>query len=95
MEHKISILFFSRISKKTKENLVPIYLRIAVDAKHPQTSKCKYAICVPVQVVLLFVLIKDIKCFVHHNFNLSRVKYCQPFPIITFPSITRGAPVIV
>ncbi|MEJ7679140.1 MAG: Arm DNA-binding domain-containing protein [Segetibacter sp.] len=38
MDHKISILFFSRISKKTKENLVPIYLRITVDGKRIEQS---------------------------------------------------------
>ena len=33
MDNKISILFYSRIAKKTKENLVPIYLRITIDGK--------------------------------------------------------------
>ena len=33
MDNKISILFYSRIAKKTKENLIPVYLRITVDGK--------------------------------------------------------------
>lgn len=40
MDHKISILFYSRIASKTKDNLVPIYLRITIDGKRiEQTTK--------------------------------------------------------
>lgn len=38
MDHKISILFFTRISKKTKENLVPVYLRITVGGQRIEQS---------------------------------------------------------
>jgi hypothetical protein len=40
MDHKISILFYSKIASKTKDNLVPIYLRITIDGKRiAQTIK--------------------------------------------------------
>jgi len=33
MEHNISILFYRKMAKKTKENLVPIYMRITVNGE--------------------------------------------------------------
>ena len=38
MDHKISILFYSRIVRKTKDNLFPIYLRITIDGKRIDQS---------------------------------------------------------
>jgi site-specific recombinase XerD len=38
MDNKISILFYSRISLKNKNNLVPIYLRITIDGKRIEQS---------------------------------------------------------
>jgi site-specific recombinase XerD len=38
MDNKISILFYSRISLRNKNNLVPIYLRITVDGKRIEQS---------------------------------------------------------
>ena len=32
MDHKTSILFYSRIASKTKDNLIPIYLRIGTNS---------------------------------------------------------------
>lgn len=38
MSSKISILFYSKIAKKTKEELIPIYLRITIDGKRIEQS---------------------------------------------------------
>ncbi len=38
MDHKISIFFYSKIAKKTKDKLVPIYLRITIDGKRIEQS---------------------------------------------------------
>jgi len=38
MDHKISILFYSRTAKKTKENFVPIYLRSTIDGSRIDQS---------------------------------------------------------
>src|ERR1044072_8184864 len=42
MDHKISILFYSRVSKKAKDNLVPIYLRITVDGKRIEQTTNRF-----------------------------------------------------
>ncbi|GEO11922.1 site-specific integrase [Segetibacter aerophilus] len=40
MDHKISILFYSRIASTNRDNLVPIYLRITIDGQRiEQTTK--------------------------------------------------------
>ena len=38
MDHKISILFYSRIASKTKDNLLPIYLKVTIDGKRIEQS---------------------------------------------------------
>jgi len=42
MEHNISILFYSKISKKAKDNQVPIYLRITVNGKRIEQSTHRF-----------------------------------------------------
>ena len=42
MDHKISILFYSRIASKTKDNLVPIYLRITIDGKRIEQTTSRF-----------------------------------------------------
>lgn len=38
MQHNISVLFYSKISKKGKGNLIPIYLRITINGKRIEQS---------------------------------------------------------
>lgn len=38
MDNKISILFYSKTAKKTKENLIPIYLRLTINGKRIEQS---------------------------------------------------------
>jgi hypothetical protein len=38
MDNKISILFYSRIALRNKNNLAPIYLRITIDGKRIEQS---------------------------------------------------------
>ena len=38
MEHIISILFYRKMSKKTKDNLVPIYMRITINGQRIEQS---------------------------------------------------------
>jgi hypothetical protein len=38
MEHNISILFYARTASKSKENLIPIYLRITINGKRIEQS---------------------------------------------------------
>ncbi|RYE25015.1 MAG: site-specific integrase [Sphingobacteriales bacterium] len=42
METKMSILFYSKNAKRTKENLVPIYLRVTVNGRRFETSTQRY-----------------------------------------------------
>ena len=42
MEHKISILFYSRLSSKSKTNLVPIYLRITINGKRLEQTTNRF-----------------------------------------------------
>lgn len=42
MKHKMSILFYAKSSKSTKNGLVPIYLRITIDGKRIELSTSKF-----------------------------------------------------
>jgi hypothetical protein len=42
MEHRISVLFFARKSKKTSKGLVPIYIRITVNGQRLEHSIQRY-----------------------------------------------------
>ncbi|WP_298738422.1 tyrosine-type recombinase/integrase [uncultured Chitinophaga sp.] len=42
MEHRISILFYIRKSKMTKEKLMPIYIRITVNGQRIEQSILRY-----------------------------------------------------
>src|ERR1035437_699775 len=42
MDHKISILFYSRIASKNNENLVPVYMRITVNGKRYEQSTNRF-----------------------------------------------------
>lgn len=42
MNHKINVLFYSKIAKKTKENLVPIYLRITINGQRIEQTTQRY-----------------------------------------------------
>jgi hypothetical protein len=42
MEHRISVLFYARKSKKTSKGLVPIYIRITVNGKRLEYSIQRY-----------------------------------------------------
>ncbi len=42
MNHKISVLFYSKIAKKTTENLVPIYMRITISGQRIEQSTQRY-----------------------------------------------------
>ena len=42
MKQNSSILFYTRITRKTKDNGVPIYLRITVNGKHIEQSTNRF-----------------------------------------------------
>ena len=42
MDTKISILFYGKISKKTTDNLIPIYLRVTINGMRFETSTQRY-----------------------------------------------------
>lgn len=42
MNHKISVLFYSRIASKNNENLVPIYMRITVNGRRYEQSTNRF-----------------------------------------------------
>src|SRR3954453_11291380 len=42
METKLSILFYSKTSKITKDGLVPIYLRVTIDGERFEQSTQRY-----------------------------------------------------
>ena len=42
METKLSILFYSKTSKITKDGLVPIYLRVTIDGARFEQSTQRY-----------------------------------------------------
>ena len=44
METKLSILFYSKTSKITKDGLVPIYLRVAIDGARFEQSSQRYIV---------------------------------------------------
>src|SRR5436853_1116207 len=44
METKLSILFYSKTSKITKEGLVPIYLRVTIEGKRFEQSTHRYVL---------------------------------------------------
>ena len=42
MDTKINVLFYSRASKKTTDNLLPIYMRVTINGGRFETSTQRY-----------------------------------------------------
>jgi hypothetical protein len=42
MENNISILFYARVARKTKNNLVPVYVRITVNGERLEHTTKRY-----------------------------------------------------